>query len=160
MSKTLRRGAIHLIAPALIVAAAALTFVGPAAAIFTNSGSNSANSSAALVDAENYVKSGSWNDAIAVLKPILDAEPRNADALNLMGYSLRRSGDMQNAEYFYLKALQVRSNHRGANEYLGELYVEIGRLDKARERLEALEAICGTSCEEYRELKQAIDSKS
>lgn len=152
MSKTPRSGAILLMAPALFIAAA-LTFATPASAIFLSSGNASMTGGPTLVDAENYVRSGSWNDAIAVLKTVLDAEPRNADALNLMGYSLRRSGDVQNAEAFYIKALQIQPTHRGANEYLGELYVQVGRLDKARERLDALEAICGTSCEEYRELK-------
>jgi tetratricopeptide (TPR) repeat protein len=120
-------------------------------------GSSSAGSGVSLGDAEAYIERGRYKDAIGVLRHIIEAEPRNADALNLLGYSLRKSGNYRQAQGFYLKALKIRPNHRGANEYLGELYVETGQLEKAKERLEALEAICGTGCREYRLLKTAID---
>ena len=121
-------------------------------------GGNSSAGGVSLSDAEAYIERGRYRDAIAVLRQIIEAEPRNADALNMLGYSLRKSGNYRQAQGFYLKALQIKPNHRGANEYLGELYVETGQLGKAKERLEALEAICGTSCREYRLLKTAIDA--
>ena len=46
--------------------------------------------------------------------------------------------------------------HLGANEYLGELYAETGKLDLAKERLAVLEAACGKSCEEREDLAKAI----
>jgi len=75
-----------------------------------------------------------------------------------MGCALRKSGDYRRAQGFYLKALKIKPMHRGANAYLGELYVETGQLAKARQRLEVLEAVCGTGYEEYRAHKQAIDA--
>jgi hypothetical protein len=38
--------------------------------------------------------------------------------------------------------------HLGANEYLGELYVELGQMDKAKERLAVLAAACGNCAQE------------
>jgi len=113
-----------------------------------------------MQDARAQIKKQRWADAIATLRVVLEAEPNNADANNLMGYSLRKSGNLQRAEGFYLKALKLSPKHKGANEYLGELYVETGNLAKAKARLEVLESICGTGCEEYQDLKAAIDKAS
>ena len=123
-------------------------------------GTSATVSAVTLADARAHIKRQRWKQAIGVLKQIIADDPGNADALNLMGYSLRKSGDYKSAQGFYLKALKIKPGHRDANEYLGELYVEIGQFAKARQRLEALEGICGTGCEQYRELKQAIDAAS
>lgn len=128
-----------------------------ALAVDSGGSSPTVSVSASLQDARGQIKRQRWADAIATLRVVLEAEPNNADANNLMGYSLRKSGQMKRAEGFYLKALKLSPQHKGANEYLGELYVETGNLTKAKARLQALEAICGTGCEEYQDLKQAID---
>lgn len=133
---------------------------GGSASSSNGDGGSSAVSTVTLADARTHIKRQRYRQAVATLRQILAADPNNADALNLMGYSLRKSGDYKNAQGFYLKALKISPRHRDANEYLGELYVEIGQLAKARERLRALEAICGTGCEQYRELKQSIDRAS
>ena len=97
--------------------------------------------------------------AITMLKTIVANDSRNADALNLLGFSLRKSGDMKNAEGFYLKALKLNPRHKGAHEYLGELYVETGHMDKAKAQLATLAKLCGnTTCEEYKDLKKAISA--
>ena len=56
------------------------------------------------------------------------------------------------------KALSLDPKHRGANEYLGQAFVELGNLKAAVERLDALEKICGVDCEEYKSLKISIDA--
>ena len=71
-----------------------------------------------------------------------------------MGYTLRKTGDFEKAETYYLKGLELDSEHLGINEYLGELYVQTGRLELAKERLEVLS---GCKCEEYEELKELIE---
>ena len=140
------------------VALAALLSTTPLAmAVDSGGGSAQVSVSDQLSTARSQIKSKKWDAAIGTLKLALDAEPNNADANNLMGYSLRKSGNTKRAEGFYLKALKLSPKHKGANEYLGELYVEIGQLEKAKQRLEALKGICGTGCEEYKDLKAAID---
>jgi Flp pilus assembly protein TadD len=114
-----------------------------------------------LSDARAHISAENWQQAVAVLRTIVADDGNNADALNLLGFSLRKSGDMKNAEGFYLKALKLDPGHKGANEYLGELYVETGRIDEARELLETLAGLCGnTTCEEYEDLEKAIAAAS
>jgi len=81
-------------------------------------------------------------------------DKKNADILNYLGYTLRKSGDFEKAETYYLKGLELDPKHLGINEYLGELYVQTGRLELAKERLEVLS---GCKCEEYEELKELIE---
>ena len=73
-----------------------------------------------------------------------------------MGFSLRKSGDYQQAYTFYRKALEFDPDHKGALEYLGELYVEIGQVEKAKENLAQLKRLCPGGCEELADLEHAI----
>jgi len=52
--------------------------------------------------------------------------------------------------------LAIDPEHRGANEYLGELYLQTNDLAKAKERLNKLDDICYFGCEEFDDLKSAI----
>ena len=114
-----------------------------------------------LDDARKLIAKSDWAGAIKMLRIIVRQQPKNADALNPLGYSLRQSGDMKEAEAWYLKALKLKPNHLGANEYLGELYAMTGQTAKARARLATIGKICGnTSCEEYRDLARAIARKA
>jgi len=81
-------------------------------------------------------------------------DKKNADILNYLGYALRKTGDLEQAEVYYLKGLELDSGHLGINEYLGELYVQTGRIQLAKERLQVLD---GCKCEEYDELKELIE---
>ena len=81
-------------------------------------------------------------------------DKKNADILNYLGYSLRKTGNFEKAETYYLKGLELDAKHLGINEYLGELYVQTGRIELAKERLEVLS---GCKCEEYDELKELIE---
>jgi Flp pilus assembly protein TadD len=138
----------------------------PAYAVDTGGGGGDSRSSVeagapSLDDARALIRAKKWKSAVSMLRQIVRAEPGNADANNLLGYSLRKSGDYKNAQGFYLKALKINPGHKGANEYLGELYVEIGQMAKAKKQLARLEQLCGnTTCEEYEDLAQFIASKS
>ena len=85
------------------------------------------------------------------------AAPDDADLLNLYAFSQRKLNKFDIALENYQKALQIDPEHRGANEYLGELYLILDQPDKAEERLEVLDRECFFGCEEYDELKQAIE---
>jgi tetratricopeptide (TPR) repeat protein len=123
----------------------------------SSGGAASDSSGPTLADARVMIKAQRWDAAIRTLKTIVADSPNNADALNLLGYSLRKSGDTDHALGFYLKALKINPRHKGANEYLGELYVETGQMAKAQAQLEVLAKLCGnTTCEEYRDLAEAI----
>ena len=81
-------------------------------------------------------------------------DKKDADILNYLGYTLRKTGDFKKAETYYLKGLELDAKHLGINEYLGELYVQTGRIELAKNRLEVLK---GCKCEEYEELKELIE---
>ena len=81
-------------------------------------------------------------------------KPKRADTLNYLGFTTRKLGDFEGGEKYYLQGLAIKPNHKGINEYLGELYVATGRMDLAKERLSILE---GCNCEEYNQLKGVID---
>ena len=81
-------------------------------------------------------------------------DKKNADLLNYFGYALRKTGDFEKAEIYYLEGLGLDAEHLGINEYLGELYVQTGRIELAKERLQIL---AGCKCEEYDELKELIE---
>jgi len=79
-----------------------------------------------------------------------------AEALNLVGYSARKLGDYDKALAAYDRALRIKPDYAAAREYLGEAYVELGRIEQAREQLAQLEKLGAT--EEARTLKGAIDA--
>ncbi|MDR3475340.1 MAG: tetratricopeptide repeat protein [Devosia sp.] len=111
--------------------------------------------------ARQLIARSDWKGAVKLLRQIVMQQPHNADALNLLGYSLRQEGQMAEAEAWYLKALKLKPTHLGANEYLGELYVMTGQIAKAQARLEALGRICGnTTCSEYQDLAKAIAARA
>ena len=73
-----------------------------------------------------------------------------------MGYTSRKSGNFDEAEKFYLKGLSLDPNHNGINEYLGELYVQTNRIEKAKERLAVLK---NCNSEEFQELELIIKTR-
>jgi Flp pilus assembly protein TadD len=145
----------HTVRRSVLAATVALVLVAPALAV--DQGSGPEDTTSGLLDARQLINAGDYAGAVEALKPVIGANANNADALSLMGFALRKSGDIPHALGFYRRALSVNPNHKGANEYLGELYVETGEIDLARERLAELERICGnTTCEEYADLAEAI----
>jgi tetratricopeptide (TPR) repeat protein len=112
-----------------------------------------------LTSVRAKIKAKDFKAAIVELTPMLETH-QHADVYNLMGFSLRKSGDPKQAYTFYRKALDFDPEHKGALEYLGELYVETGQVDKARENVLLLKKLCPGGCEELADLEQAIASAS
>ena len=81
--------------------------------------------------------------------------PSQPDTLNYLGYASRKLGNFEVAEKYYLDGLKIKPDHKGINEYLGELYIKTNRIDLAKQRLEVLKTC---NCEEYDELKELIDN--
>src|SRR5262249_9458859 len=91
------------------------------------------------------------------LEKVLAVKPDDADALNLMGFTERKLGDPSQSLEYYNKALALNPKHLGANEYLGELYLEMKDVKKAEERLAVLQQACGGTCEEYPALNARLE---
>ena len=84
-----------------------------------------------------------------------DKDKKNPDVLNYLGFTLRKAGNLEEAEKFYLAGLEIKPDHRGINEYLGELYIKTNRIELAKKRLEVLK---DCKCEEFEELKELIEN--
>ena len=89
-----------------------------------------------------------------------DLGEKKADVYNLLGFSYRKHSEpnLDKAFEAYKIALDANPEHLGAHEYLGELYITLGNINKANEMLLKLETIAGTNSMEYRKLKTAIDN--
>ena len=112
-----------------------------------------------LPKAKNLVERKNYTAAIPLLRRVVKSQPKNADAWNLLAFSNRKLQKFDLALNQYKKALKIQPTHKGANEYLGELYLSIGDLPKAKDRLEVLNRMCiggFVGCEEYNELKEKV----
>lgn len=108
-----------------------------------------------LTSVRAKLKAKDYQGALAELTPMLE-KVQHADVYNLMGFSLRKTGDQKQAFTFYRKALDFDPQHKGALEYLGELYVETGQVEKAKANAEQLKKLCPAGCEELADLEEAI----
>jgi len=97
-----------------------------------------------------------YSQAFEKLSKALKTDKNNPDILNYMGFTSRKVGNFSEAEDYYLRGLAINPKHNGINEYLGELYVQTNRIDKANERLEVLK---NCNCKEYGELELIIKTR-
>lgn len=99
-------------------------------------------------------KAGEYDWALTVLSAISNQnDPR---VLNYIGYSYRKSGDIDKGIGFYQKALAIDPNYVLVREYLGEGYIAAGKIDLAKAQLIEISSRCGTTCEEYQDLAEEL----
>jgi tetratricopeptide (TPR) repeat protein len=137
---------------ALFLGALSLSALNPVDAASTTTVSRDAPY---LASVKAKVKAKDFAGALAALKPMLETH-HHADVYNLMGFSLRKSGDIKQGGAFYVKALELDPYHRGALEYQGQMFVELGQITKAKANLKRLVALCPSGCEEREDLAKAI----
>ncbi len=107
-------------------------------------------------EAQSAIAHSDYRTAADLLQKVLLRQPDNPDVLNLMGFSVRKLGESRTALQYYKKALELQPNDIGANECLGELYLELKQREMAEQRLAVLQQVCG-NCDEYTELKEKIE---
>lgn len=106
--------------------------------------------------AEYLIKAERYDEAIPLLQKVVAKNPSDADAWNYLGFASRKLGKTKEALDYYTKALAIDPNHKGAHEYLGELYLLMKDPAKAQEQLVLLQGLCNGGCEEVDDLQQAI----
>jgi tetratricopeptide (TPR) repeat protein len=111
-----------------------------------------------LEKAAAATKRADWATAQGLLKDAVAASPQNAGYHNLYAYSIRKGAnpDMNMVFKHYNEALRIDPKHKGAHEYIGEAYLMVGNVAKAKEHLAQLDKLCFFSCAEYTDLKKAI----
>jgi tetratricopeptide (TPR) repeat protein len=112
-----------------------------------------------LTSVRAKIKAKDYAGALAQLRELAD-DVQHADVYNLMGFTLRKTGDFKTSLTYYSKAIEMQPEHKAAREYLGELYVETGNMEKAKEQLAVLAKLCPGGCEEREDLQKAINAKS
>ena len=104
------------------------------------------------------VRRDDYDTGIRLLEAwIAKARTPSADAENWLGYAYRKSGRLEQAFAHYDRALSIDPRHRGAHEYVGEAYLMVDNLPKAEEHLKILDHLCLLPCEEFTDLKEAIE---
>jgi len=112
----------------------------------------------AVRQAREAIAEQAWRRAIELLQTHTIAYPDDADAHNLLGYSLRQIESYELSLAAYERALAINPEHLGAHEYLGQLMLTLGRRERAMHHLRALERLCQASCEGYQQLKRSLES--
>ncbi len=146
---------IQFLSGLMIVGIAVFTLLAaPVMAAGTSDGS-SASAAAPYDEAKALVDEGSYAAALPKLTGLTQNDPKNADAWNLLGFTYRKLGHLDESSAAYLKVLAINPNHLGALEYQGELFITQGKMKEAKANLVKLQGLCGT-CEQADDLEKAL----
>jgi Tfp pilus assembly protein PilF len=113
-----------------------------------------------LERARAAIQQNDFAGAQTILRDAVARDSSNADYHNLYAYSIRKGAnpDMSLVFKHYNAALSIDPKHKGAHEYIGEAYLMLDNLPKAKEHLGTLNSLCLITCGEYRDLKRAVDA--
>ena len=141
---------------ALLTAGMLLAMLGEAAADPPRASVPEVKEDPKYVEGVQAVKRRDYPAAIRCFEDVVARDDRNANAYNWLGYSIRQSGDATRAIPVYEKALAIDPKHKGVHEYIGEAFLVLGNLAKAKEHLAILDRLCFLPCAEYSDLKKAV----
>ncbi|GAB3645603.1 tetratricopeptide repeat protein [Ramlibacter alkalitolerans] len=102
------------------------------------------------------VRRKDWQEVVVRMDSYIKRKPDDANAWTELGHAHRLTGKLDLSLAAYESALKIDPKHRGAHEYLGEAYLQMGDVARAEQELKVLDKLCFFSCEEYRDLKAKI----
>jgi tetratricopeptide (TPR) repeat protein len=114
----------------------------------------------AYAEAVGLINQERFAEGLDVLARAHAAVGPHPDVLNYMGFASRKLGRFDDALAYYGQAIAIDPNHLGANEYLGELYIQMGDLGRARRQLARLDSLCAYGCAQREELARWIETAS
>lgn len=88
--------------------------------------------------AREFAWSGQYENALRALAAMSD--PREDRVLTYMGFSLRKSGDMDRGMAYYQAALEANPDNLLARSYMGQGFVELGATEQAEAQLAEIRA--------------------
>ena len=74
----------------------------------------------------------------------------------MIGFTLRKLGRVDEAMGYYQRVLAAHPERTTTRQYLGEAFLQIGDVGRAREQLAEIGKRCGTACEDYQLLADEI----
>jgi tetratricopeptide (TPR) repeat protein len=116
--------------------------------------SSSMNDEQLYQQGRDLALAGRYEEGLGVLAAVRNQN--DAKVLTMIGYAKRKLGNFDEGVAYYQQALAIDPNNADTREYLGEAYVETGRMDLAKAELASVQTICGTECEQYEDLAAAI----
>jgi Flp pilus assembly protein TadD len=147
-------------APSRLLLCAAMALAFPLGTLAAGGGGGSARtegSAAEVAQAVELIDAGRFKEAVDMLQPYVQRARNDADGHNWLAYAYRKSGRLPQAFEHYKRALSLVPTHLGAHEYIGEAYLDAGQPEKAEQHLRELARICASACEQYNDLKEALD---
>ncbi len=139
----MRWASLSVVAALVAAAVAPAVAVRPALAIMSGAESRLAPSSDPdYVAGRDAFEREDWPAAIGHLTIVLTSRPWHDNANTMIAFAWRKLGDYDLAFEHYARALEQNPRHRGALEYLGEAYLDLGRHDEARATLLRLAEVC------------------
>ena len=110
--------------------------------------------------AADLVASARYGEALTILVDLADKTPGDANVFNLLGFSYRKTGDLDRASSNYQRALRLSPDHKGALAYQGELHLMLGNVAAAEANLARLVSLCPNGCDERAELERALAARN
>lgn len=98
-------------------------------------------------------RGGAYKKALSYLRSADQNDPR---VMTYIGFSLRKLGDIDEAQGYYAKALNLDPNYNVARAYLGEAHLSQGNLVAAEQELNEIANRCGVHCAEHIDLADHI----
>ena len=109
-----------------------------------------------------------WPAVVESISKVVARRPWDDVGHTLLGLAYRKLGHYDLSLRHYGRALELNPHNRGALEYLGEAYLELGQPAAAEQMLERLRVACirvaedgapwQSECEEWADLKAAYDA--
>jgi predicted Zn-dependent protease len=99
-------------------------------------------------------KDGKYGEALVTLHRAANAADPRIETM--IGFSLRKLGRLDEAMVSYQRVLAAYPERTTTRQYLGEAFLQMGEPEKAKEQLAEIAKRCGTACEDYQLLVEAI----
>jgi tetratricopeptide (TPR) repeat protein len=105
------------------------------------------------------LQAAKWRDAESHFNNALSVDPRNTDALFMLGQAKAGHGDLKGAQRAYERALKIDGNLIAARRELAVVLAKQNHADDAKAQLDILQqraTACGDACADSADLKAAI----
>ena len=123
-----------------------------AAGSYDTNQDESSNMKSALI----FIEKKNFAAALKELQIESQINSYDADVWNLLGFASRKLGKYVVSEKAYKRALEIDPNHKGALEYMGELYITLTKFKEAEDLLAKLRKLCPVGCAELTSLEASI----